>query len=403
MNSLKLGGEAMSADKNDNTKDVSWEEIKACYTGNINFKKRKRKSKWVKIFTKGIAFVLIASLSGAFTASFIVNRRINELKNADSDANQNILVNINEGEYSINKVAETVGPAVVGITSISSDELIESSSVGSGIILQSDGYIVTNFHVIENLQKVYVKLANGGKPIFAQVVGKDSVSDLAVLKINVSNLPVAKLGDSDSVKVGEVAIAIGNPLGAKFAGTVTAGIISATDRKITIESTGYDTIYNVLQTDAAINPGNSGGALCNIKGEIIGINSLKVNNKLSFTEGMGFAIKINEAKEIIDELMEKGRISRPRLGIYGKTAFADDSSEVEGVYVAEVISGTGADKAGMKKNDIIVEFDGRIIKEFDNLTDIVETHNIGDNISCKVWRSGKILELEIELLDFDNE
>lgn len=397
----------MSADENNNTNDntnaVSWEDIKACYTGNINFKKRKKKSKWVNIFTKGIIFVLIASLSGAFTASFIVNRRINELKNAESDTIQKILVNLNDEEYSINKVAENVGPAVVGITSISSDELIESNSVGSGIIFQSDGYIVTNFHVIENLERVYVKLANGGNPIMAQVVGEDSVSDLAVLKINARNLPIAKFGDSASVKVGDIAIAIGNPLGEKFAGTVTAGIISASDRKITIESTGYDTVYKVLQTDAAINPGNSGGALCNIKGEIIGINSLKVNNMLSYTEGIGFAIKINEAKEIIDELMEKGRVSRPRIGIYGKTAFVDDSFEVEGVYVAEVVSGSGADKAGIKKDDIIVEFDGVPVKEFENLTDVVEKHNIGDNISCKIRRNRKILEFKIELLDFDSE
>ncbi|GAA0181575.1 trypsin-like peptidase domain-containing protein [Clostridium sediminicola] len=393
----------MNSNKNDFVKEdiqnVSFEEIQDHHFGNINFKKRKRKSKWIKIFLRGVIFVLIASLSGAATASFIVNKKIDELKLKESDKVLNGIVGVSNEDYSINKVAEKVGPAVVGITSISDNELMEQNSVGSGIIFESNGYIVTNYHVIEELEKVYVKLPNGRDAILAKVIGVDSISDLAVIKIDVGNLPAAKLGDSTSVKVGDTAIAIGNPLGEKFAGTVTAGIISATDRKIRLQ----DTVYNVIQTDAAINPGNSGGALCNIKGEIIGINSLKVSNVLNNTEGMGFAIKINEAKKIIDELMESGRVSRPRMGIRCRTALRSDSEEVRGVYVADVMEGSGADAAHINVGDIIVEFDESIVVKFDDLISIVESHNIGDKVSCKIWRDKEYIDVEVELKDFKEE
>ena len=234
-----------------------------------------------------------------------------------------------------------------------------SEGSGSGIIFKSDGFIITNYHVIEGATEIKVKLSNDNV-LKATVVGTDAISDLAVIKVEASNLPIAKFGDSSKVKVGDLAIAIGNPLGEQFSGTVTAGIISALDRRINIvdKKTGEQTIYKVIQTDAAINPGNSGGALCNIYGEVIGINSLKINSA-SGTDGMGFAINTNEAKEIINDLMTYGKVIRPAIGIYGGTAISVGNDGVEGVYVQEVVRGSGAAVAGIMPTDIIIEIGGK--------------------------------------------
>lgn len=228
---------------------------------------------------------------------------------------------------SITKVAESVGPAVVGISNKTEGYFgQEDQGSGSGIIFDPNGYIVTNNHVIDGAQKITIKLSTG-KVLNASLVGTDRRSDLAVIKVDAKNLPVAKFGDSSKVKVGDVAIAIGNPLGEEFAGTVTAGIVSATNRKIQYAGA----VYKLIQTDAAINPGNSGGALCNDAGEIIGINSLKEK-----AEGIGFAISINEAKDIIKSLMDYGKVSRPYLGVAGKT-ISSEQTGVSGAYVAEVV------------------------------------------------------------------
>jgi serine protease Do len=291
---------------------------------------------------------------------------------------------------SINKVAEAVGPAIVGISNKSQGEFGLEDSSGSGVIFNSNGYIVTNYHVIENSNNVTVKLSSG-KILTASIVGTDERSDLAVIKIAAKNLPVAKFGDSSKVRVGDVAIAIGNPLGEEFAGSVTAGIISALNRKIQYGGS----VYKVLQTDAAINPGNSGGALCNELGEVIGINSLKIGESQN-VEGMGFAISINEAKDIINSLMNYGKVSRPSLGIYGQYVISKEKN-IEGVYVEEVISGSGAAAAGVRPTDIIVGLDKRKVTKFEDLSDILDKHKIGDVIECEIWRSGKIIKTNITL------
>ncbi|WP_242950702.1 S1C family serine protease [Clostridium grantii] len=378
-------------------KEVSWREVEEESISGISFKKRKsRRERFVKATIKYIIFIVVAAISGSITATYIVNKKIVSM---DKEPNEFVLNEpsfTEKDENSINSVAETVGPAVVAITNGPTENSIESNSIGSGIVFKQEGYIVTNYHVIDGLQNVYVKLSNGIDPILAQIIGKDSVSDLAVLKINVKNLPVAEFGDSDKVRVGDVAIAIGNPLGEKFSGTVTAGIISAINREIRYE----DTIYNVMQTDAAINPGNSGGALCNIEGKIIGINSLKVSSSLN-AEGMGFAIEINEAKEIIEQLIENGRVSRARVGIRGRTSQRNDSSDVQGVYIAEIIQDSGAKQAGLQIGDIIVKFDNNVITKFEELTNLVENHKVGDSVVCEVWRNNKSIKVTIQLKDFN--
>ncbi len=278
----------------------------------IKFRKNNKKN-YFKTFLKVISFILIAALSGGITAQYIINKgkvpkETSGTLNSSVKGNNNIQV---ADDNPISQVAQKVAPSVVGISSKAEELWDTPEGNGSGIIFKSDGYIITNYHVIKGATKIKVKLSNDNI-LKATVVGTDVISNLAVIKVEASNLPIAKFGDSSKVKIGDIAIAIGNPLGKQFLGTVTAGIISALDRRINIvdKKTGEQTIYKVIQTDADINPGNSGGALCNIYGEVIGINSLKINAS-SETYGIGFAININEAKEVINDLMTHGKVIRP--------------------------------------------------------------------------------------------
>lgn len=387
----------------DNVQDACWENINESKCGEIKF--RKRQSNIRSIF-RGIAFVLIAVISGAISSSYIVEKKYSEIMNdkikeeiqSDKELKNGITTStVDSYGNEIGKVSEIVGPAVVGIVNSLTDSVTEvEGASGSGIIFDANGYIATNYHVIEGSKNIFVKLANGRNYLKARIVGSDPTSDLAIIKIEAVDLPTAKFGDSSKVKVGDLAIAIGNPLGEEFAGTVTAGIISARDRKIRYGGS----VYKVLQTDAAINPGNSGGALCNSAGEVIGINSLKLGDgKLQNVEGIGFAISINEARSILEEIMKYGRVARPRLGIYGRDAVSLDGSGVKGVYVSEIIKGSGAERSGIKPTDIIVELDGKPITKFEDIAEIIEKYKIGDTIKCKIWRSGKTIDLNIILSD----
>ena len=214
------------------------------------------------------------------------------------------------------RAAKKVSPAVVGITTkvydrdIFNRRVLVGEGVGSGIIFDKAGYIATNQHVVGNSKTVIVSLADG-QSTEGTVVGRDEKTDLAVVKINVDNLPVAEFGDSDALQVGEPAIAIGNPLGLEFQGTVTAGVISSMNRTLGAEGQSM----KLIQTDAAINPGNSGGALVDADGKVIGINSAKISKE--GVEGLGFAIPINAARPILDALIKNGKVVRPYLGLYG--------------------------------------------------------------------------------------
>lgn len=386
----------MDDSKFDEIKDVKWHSINS-EEGKIKFTNRKNRTKLIN-FIKGITFVLIASVSGGISGAYIIDKKYSNKNYTPS--NQSLIQPKEEGaqtktadipKNSITKVAETVGPAVVGISNKAEGFFgLQDVGSGSGIIFDPNGYIVTNNHVIEGAAKVTIKLSSG-KILNASVVGADPRSDLAVIKVDAQNLPTAKFGDSSKVKVGDVAIAIGNPLGEEFAGSVTAGIVSALNRRIQYGGT----IYKVLQTDAAINPGNSGGPLCNEAGEIIAINSLKMGAEQN-AEGMGFAISINEAKSIIKSLMDYGKVTRPSLGIYGQDVISEKNN-IQGVYVREVVIGSGADVAGIKPTDIILELDKKKITKFENLADVLDKHKIGDIVICKIWRSGKTIDVNITL------
>lgn len=381
-------------------RDAMWKnaECPQDIFGEIKFRKNNKKN-YFKSFLRVFSFILIAALSGGVTAQYVINKD-KAPKDFSSILNSSALEkNDIKAVYDnpISEVAEKVAPTVVGISNKEEGLWNTSEGSGSGIIFKSDGYIITNYHVIEGATEIKVKLSNDNI-LKATIIGKDARSDLAVIKVEANNLPIAKFADSSKVKVGDLAIAIGNPLGEQFSGTVTAGIISALDRRINIvdKKTGEQTIYKVIQTDAAINPGNSGGALCNIYGEVIGINSLKVDSNTG-TEGMGFAINSNEAKVIIDDLMTYGKVIRPAIGIYGGNAISVGDDGVEGVYVQEVIRGSGAALAGIMPTDIITELAGKSVKNMEDLSDILEGYKVSDRLSCKVWRNGKVKELSITL------
>ncbi len=287
-----------------------------------------------------------------------------------------------------------------------SQNVQETEGSGSGIIFNSDGYILTNNHVVtldsdkaaDDIQVIIHDGKNSTKKYKAKLIGRDAQTDLAVLKISgAKDLTVAEFGNSDDVKVGDLAVAIGNPLGEELAGTVTTGYISALNRKIQLD----DREFNLIQTDAAINSGNSGGALVNANGEVIGINSAKL--QATGVEGIGFAIPINQAKSIARELIDKGKVARPQLGIYTDESVTIDDSLAKaynipkGVYVSGVVKDSGADKAGLKEKDIITAIDGKKVESLSALRKEIQKNKIGDEVTLTVYRDGKTLKIKIKL------
>lgn len=296
-------------------------------------------------------------------------------------------------------IAERVGPTIVGISNMARSQsffgpgqLVEKGS-GSGVIISQDGYIATNNHVISGAERLVVHVADGGQ-YDAKIVGADPDTDLAIIKIEATNLPVAALGDSNQLKVGELVVAIGNPLGYELARSVTVGVVSAKERSITIQ----DRKFTLIQTDAAINPGNSGGALVNSQGYVIGINTVKL--VVEGVEGIGFAIPISDAKPIFDELISRGYISRPSLGIWGiavDEATARANNLPQGIYISEIIRGGAAHKAGMQEQDIIISINGSKVTSFDDLNIILKQFKPGDKVTLTVYRGGRNVDLPLTL------
>ena len=301
------------------------------------------------------------------------------------------------------RAAKAVGPTVVGITNkaVARDWFnnpVETEGVGSGVIFKNDGgdsYIVTNNHVISGAKELVVSLPDG-RSLKGKLVGADEMTDLAVVKVGDGKLPTAKFGDSDKIVVGEPAIAIGNPMGLEFQGSVTSGVISALNRTLDIS----DKRVKLLQTDAAINPGNSGGALVNADGEVIGINSAKV--AANGVEGMGFAIPINTVQTVIDSLMSKGYVARPYLGVsifdpetagrYGYQLNID-----KGVYVFQLTLNGPCGKAGLQRGDIILKLDGKETNSVSDLREKVAEHKVGDTVKITYDRNGSEQSADVVL------
>lgn len=262
-------------------------------------------------------------------------------------------------------------------------------SGGSGVIVDREGYILTNNHVVEGADKIKVKL-NDGREFTATIKGQDPRTDLAVIHINAKDLPVATLGDSDKIEVGEWAIAIGNPFGLEH--TVTVGVISAKGRS----GLGTGTYEDFIQTDASINPGNSGGPLVNIDGEVIGINAMIIQPGT----GIGFAIPINMAKQILNDLIKTGKVVRPWLGISVQDLTPEmveyfKVKEKEGVLIGQVYPGTGAEKAGLSSGDIIKSVDDKPVKNVNELVKEIQKRKVGQKVKLSIIRDGKPMTIEV--------
>jgi serine protease Do len=270
-------------------------------------------------------------------------------------------------------------------------------SLGSGVLVNKEGYIITNSHVIQNAEKIVVTLHNK-KDYQAKIVGGDQKTDLALIKIDAKeDLPVAPLGDSDQLKVGEWVIAVGNPFG--LAETVTAGIVSAKGRVI-----GAGPYDDFIQTDASINPGNSGGPLFNVYGEVVGINTAIV----ATGQGIGFAIPINLAKEIVLQLKEKGRVVRGWLGVSIQRVTSDLAEsfglkEAKGALVSKVFENSPAEQAGLKQGDVIVQFDGREIESSMELPRIVASTPVGKEVTIQFFRDGKTMSVKAKITEMAGE
>lgn len=337
----------------------------------------------------------------------------------DNLTSQRVSLDINTDVTDIvTKVADTV----VGITNMqtvrdfwSSTETTQERGTGSGVIYKKHGdkaYIVTNHHVVENAQELEITFDDGTK-VDGKLIGSDVWTDLAVVEIDSEHVKTAiEFGDSDALKRGETVIAIGNPLGLGFAGSVTMGIVSGKDRSIPIDLDKNGTVdwqADVLQTDAAINPGNSGGALINLGGQLIGINSMKITEET--VEGIGLAIPINIAVPIIKDLEMTGTVNRPTMGVslldlrdvpyqQQQEVLKLPKEVTSGVIVTQIFRNTPAESAGVERYDVIVEMDGEKIEDMVGLRKhLYNEKEVGDTMTMKVYREGKLLEIEMELKD----
>ena len=354
-----------------------------------------------------ILYALVFSLMITFiTGSFLAGAHYSDgFKTSTASASQSVAADGKDYRNTpIVRAAKEVSPAVVGIVNQAyvqdiwsgTKALVDRTSGSGVIIMQKDGYsyLVTNNHVVQGSKNLKILLSDG-RTVDGTIVGADQLTDIAVVKIKDTKLTVAKLGNSDDLMVGEPAIAIGSPLGMEFSNSVTAGVVSAVDRKLEMG----DSTASFIQTDAAINPGNSGGALVNANGEVIGINTVKVT--MQGVEGLGFAIPINNVKQIADQLINSGKISRGYLGVglYDKKmleAYGLDLVE-QGVYVAKVEEYGPAYSAGMHKGDIICKVAGKEVNSTAEIRAIIATYPAGTKIDVVVKRSDKILTLKVTL------
>lgn len=348
-------------------------------------------------FGSGIGGAVVASRAG-LTGNQVVVQEVQ--RNTSTDASN---TGSTDGtSMTMQQIAAVASPSVVAITTeqMSSSQTwfggyYVQSGAGSGIIVSQDGYILTCAHVVSGATSVKVQLNGSDQSYDATVVGVDSTSDIAVLKIDATGLTPAVIGDSDKLAVGETTVAVGNPLGT-LSNTVTQGIVSALNRQVTVE----DNNMTLIQTDTSISPGNSGGGLFNANGELIGV----VNAKSSYSEaeGIGFAIPINTAMDIAQQLIENGAVARPVLGV--SILDVQDSSTAQqygvsalGVYVADVTKGGGAEAAGVQRGDRIIAIDDTAVSSTSTVKSYLADKQVGDTVTLQVERDGKVLTLNVTL------
>lgn len=375
-------------------------------------------------FVSGFLGVLL----GALIVWFIMHNENSTLENIQSTTTdqkagemqtERVSFDVNND---VTDIVEKVADSVVGVTNLKTDrdvwsttETTRETGSGSGVIYKKQGnkaYIVTNHHVVEGATEIEISFDDGSKTS-GKIVGSDMWTDLAVIEIDAAVVKtVIEFGDSDALKRGEPVIAIGNPLGLGFSGSVTVGVVSGKDRSIPIDfddNGSVDWFADVMQTDAAINPGNSGGALINLAGQLIGINSMKISE--ATVEGIGLAIPINLATPIIDQLEKFGEVNRPTMGVtlldlrsipaqQQREMLKLPESVTDGVVINDVIGNSPAEIAGVMQYDVIVEMDGEKIEDMVSLRKhLYNSKDVGDTMQMKVYREGKLLEIEMVLKD----
>ena len=372
--------------------------------------KKRCKHSGGRIVRSAVALVLAAAMgfAGGFVGARVGNAGnkvvIQQVERTDSSAASGTAVA--SGGMTTSQVSEMVSPSVVVITT---EQVVYSqwswygqnqveSGAGSGVIISSDGYILTCAHVVSGASQITVTI--GDTDYTATVVGKDDTSDVAVLKIEATGLTPATVGDSDSLSVGDSVLAVGNPLG-QLGGTVTSGIVSALNRSVTIRGTSSTNTMSLIQMDASVSPGNSGGGLFNMNGELVGIVNAKSSS--SDAEGLGFAIPVNDAVKVAQELLENGYVTgRPYLGIsYFAVTDAQTAAQLGvnayGVYIVEVVKGGPADKAGLQAGDRIVSVDGSEVATQSDLGTLMQNHKAGDTIEITVARGGQMQTVTVTL------
>ena len=301
-----------------------------------------------------------------------------------------------EEGLSLQQIYEQNIPSVVSITAVGT----RTTATGTGVVLSEKGYLVTNYHVIEGAQSLTVKLTDE-RELTAKVVGSDPVSDLAVLYVAAGDLVPAQFGDSDNLRVGDMVVAIGDPLGVELRGTMTDGIISAISRDVQVDGRSM----NLIQTNAALNSGNSGGPLINSFGQVIGINTMKIGTftDSSGVEGLGFAIPSATVQEVVNQLITQGYVSgRPWLGIQGESFssyYRRFYQLPQGVYITEVEAGSPAQTAGLMRGDIITRADDSPVSDMETLNSLLYTHSAGDTMLLTVYRGGHQGNVEITLTE----
>ena len=379
--------------------------------------KKKKKFNGKRVARSAVALVLAAAMgfAGGFVgAKFggsgkVVIQQVAPSSTADSapGSDSSITAASSSGSsLTTEQVADLVSPSVVVITT---EQVVYSqwswygqnqveSGAGSGVIISSDGYILTCAHVVDGASTITVTI--GDKDYTATLVGEDTTSDIAVIKIDADGLTPATVGNSDSLKVGQSVMAVGNPLG-ELGGTVTGGMISALNRSVTIQGSSSVNTMSLIQMDASVSPGNSGGGLFNMNGELVGIVNAKSSS--SDAEGLGFAIPINDAIKVAQELLENGYVTgRPYLGItYLAVEDAQTAAQLGvnayGVYVMEVVKGGPAEKAGLQAGDRIVSVDGTEIASKDDLGTLMQKHAAGDTLSITIAREGQMQTVNVTL------
>jgi serine protease Do len=344
----------------------------------------------------GASLATINMMKDTSTRDTAVTSKVTTAKSS-SDGKAKLIADSSTESLSVVEIAKKVSPSVVAISTSTSAttksgwQTTPTEGVGTGIIFSEDGYVLTNYHVISGAQNIKVMLSDG-KEVSAKVVNYDAASDVAVIKLaeNTKVPGVAQFGDSDALEVGESVVAIGNPLGTEFIGSVTAGVVSAVNRQVNIDNKDL----KFIQTDAAINPGNSGGPLVNSKGQVIGINTAKIRQE--GVEGLGFSIPINSVNPKMESLVKPIL----KIGISCKDITEEISKQYNipvGVYVSEIQKASAAEKAGLMPGDIIVQFDGQKVKTVEELNKLKGIHKASDVVKIELVRNSKTIKLDLTL------